>query len=985
MKFLPKTSLEMSIKDCVLEQQEKEEVLARISRAQDVVQNVLNGGKFDPQRHPWLKDQLEQMHAERYVLAEPTAHFSKDGEENPVVTTQHPICNRQRSGRARILRDVQERLGDTSVDTLQVFGSQVRDGDQSNLNSDNPHPYANTFLLSKANLYALDDFLGVVKAKVSAYDPEKEAHEQADIIKKPIVILNQREGGLGDSGYWDAALKEFDIKKYKDDLNITSVAEKGIAVDVLAGKLSDKRVKEIELSGSREREEVLKPGDTIFIHTTTLEKLRDYQATFRERGVTVRMLGALGAVAKSPKELSGSFEGNAEEKLRAAQVMMAQIPDEKLQDVFGLRRDQVHVMVDDSGYYVKDRRVLDTFDATDMEHLFNKDEWKAKDRPFPGVELGPLMNAANGLLAFKTRLQKAYDTIDTQESAKAAEEKAAGREYTPHLADRGVTDVACLAISQAPAFDASLKDYKTYEDKLEHFMSSNGNHGSQVHTPDFMMYADKEMSFVFPPRPKMAGDLYESKHFEVPVYDNNTRRKHTMAELEAADPTWRVRNSVRSLAARGLMSELSLSEQKARDFKAENQHMDEAKPYHVMVDGADSAGITAKLSTTAARDSTEFAIAQGVTVNDKPMASLVQMDELVKNADALVMTPQAATEDALADKYDQAFKFWSLVVARQTHPRDVDKPLVIQNPNHQFDALLDEYNALHVLGAIKEKPEILLKEVTSADASEVVDYLKEQRSERVPAANYINEGVEEGTQRRNDPNLFHTAVFCSASSENKTFQDEVFNLAHDEAIKGNGIVYGGGSNYMMGKIAAGALLAQDEIDAQAVTDPSKARTVALSGSNMPHLSDREGLPPEHMLQNNQYLNADTIYQRMEYMIDSSNAFVVAPGGAGTMQELTALLMLKSKHDEKMEDKDIILINTKGFYNAVIEHISDDERKALGIHVVENMAQGREVLAGLQQHWHEKHRDTTHGITPKAETLDGGVVCVTPTPEIRNAI
>lgn len=950
---------------------EKDTLLERIEDAQNVVRHVINGDKFNPETYPWLKQQLEQMHADRYVLAEPSAYFDHNGhngEANMVVTSQHPMCNRQRSGRTRILREVQDRLGDASVDTVQVFGSQIRDSKHSNLDSDNPHPYANVFLLSKANLYALDDFLSLVKAKAKAYDPEKEQVEQADVVKKPIVVLNQKNGGLGDVHYWDAALDAIGIRNVKEYLNITEVEERAVAADVIAGKLADRRVQQIALEGNRERDEVLKPGDTIFLHTTTLEKLRDYQAIFRERGVTVRMLGALGAVAKSPKELSGSFEGNAEEKLRAAQVMMAQIPDEKLENIFGLKRNQAHVMVDDSGYYVKDRRVLDVFDTTDMEHLLNKQEWKANDKPFPGVELGPFMNAANGLLAFKIRLKEAYDGIDAAEVAKAKRAKANGQHYEAIPADRGLHDVACLAISPAPAYDALLKEYKTYEEKLEHVLA-----GTQGVMPDFMLYSDKEMLFVFPPRPSVKDDLYESKHFEVPIYDNNTRHKRTMAELEERDVQWRVKNSVRSIAARGLMSELSLSESKAKEYIAKKQTLDDAASYKVLVDGADALGIGDTLLGTKIRDEKSAEIAQEVIKNNKSLATLREMETLVQRADALVMTPSGSTEGAIADKYEQAFKFWSLVVARQTHPRDVDKPLIIHNPNHQFDGLLHQYNALHVLGAIKEKPEILLQEITSHNVGEVTSYLRKERGARVPVANYTNEGVEDSVTRRNDSHLFHTAVFCSATSENKTFQDEVYHLAYDEAMKGNGIVYGGGSNYMMGKIAAGALQAQAEINTAAEATGETPRTVALSGSNMPHLSDREGLPPEHMLEHKQYLNADTIYQRMEYMIDSSNAFVVAPGGAGTMQELSALLMLKAKHDPSMADKEIILVNTKGFFDSVVEHMPADELKVLHVHVADDMQQARNTLVGIQRRWQDEHLP----ITPANDTAGNGNVAANP--------
>ena len=904
-----------------LDSERIDQLLSRCRDARSVVRNMLDGGKFDGASHPWLREQLGAMFAEKYVLAEPAAYMqSADEQENMIVTTQHPMRHTQRNNRVRMLRVIEESTSKEAVDTVQVFGSQVRKRGYEHHDERNPHPYARVFLLPKADVYALDDFLSVVIAKLIAYVPDVPVEAQPAIVQKPIVLLNQCSEMSPDGHYWNATLHYLGLLDMRHSLQISVLDRREDAIDMVIGKLNARIVKQIPVDTRPEREPILKAGDTIFIHTTTLEKLRDYQVIFRERGVTVRMLGALGAVAKSPKELSGSFEGNAEEKMRAAQVMMAQIPDATLLQVFGLSRDQVHVMVDDSGYYVKDRRVLAFFDATDMEHLFDKDSWLAKDRPFPGVELGPLMNACNGLVNLKSRLTAAFDAVDAA--------------YPRAKADRTLTDVACVALSKAPVFDDVLAMMSaSYEAKLAYFLQ---------HTPeleDYMMYADKEMKFISQPRPVMDADLYESKHYEVPVQDN--LRGLTMAELELENPDWRRLNSVRSLAARALMSELSLSEEKGKAFIAQKRA--DERPFHVLLDGDERAVVMGQgLLSTPAYDGADIGLVQSLKHHAEPLRSLQDVEQLVCDVDALVLCSPMRTAELMRDKYEQAFRFWCYIVARQTHPRDVDKSVVIINEDGSYDALLDEYNALHVLGAIKEKPEILFRVITGGGVDALVSFLREERVNRVLAANYANGDVDMGAQRRNDPQIFHTAVFCSASSENKTFQDEVFMLAYDECMKGNGIVYGGGSNYMMGKIAAGALQAQHDLEAA-----GSSRIVALSGSNMPHLSDREGLPPEHMLKHGQYLNADTIYQRMEFMIASSDAFIVAPGGAGTMQEMTALLMLKAKRDSSMAGKDIILVNTKGFYNSVIAHISEEERCALGLHIADNMAHGRVILARIQ--------------------------------------
>ena len=47
---------------------------------------------------------------------------------------------------------------------------------------------------------------------------------------------------------------------------------------------------------------------------------------------------------------------------------------------------------------------------------------------------------------------------------------------------------------------------------------------------------------------------------------------------------------------------------------------------------------------------------------------------------------------------------------------------------------------------------------------------------------------------------------------------------------------------------------------------------------------------------------------MDVMIEKSDAFIIFPGGAGTVQELLALLIIKQSGNLLMADKPIILFN-----------------------------------------------------------------------------
>ena len=73
-------------------------------------------------------------------------------------------------------------------------------------------------------------------------------------------------------------------------------------------------------------------------------------------------------------------------------------------------------------------------------------------------------------------------------------------------------------------------------------------------------------------------------------------------------------------------------------------------------------------------------------------------------------------------------------------------------------------------------------------------------------------------------------------------------------------------------------------------------------SNVPHIIELEGLPDGLSAF---WLRPD-IYTRMEIMIERSDAFIIFPGGAGTVHEMLALLLLKEAGDSLMKGKPIIV-------------------------------------------------------------------------------
>lgn len=143
-------------------------------------------------------------------------------------------------------------------------------------------------------------------------------------------------------------------------------------------------------------------------------------------------------------------------------------------------------------------------------------------------------------------------------------------------------------------------------------------------------------------------------------------------------------------------------------------------------------------------------------------------------------------------------------------------------------------------------------------------------------------------------------VYCSSSSQ----VESAFGWVGDQvgaqiAQDGHKLVYGGGSTGLMGRVA---------------------RAVHAEGGTV------VGVIPESMRNVEvAYLDADelivtqTMRERKHEMDERADAFLVLPGGFGTLEELSEVITHRYL---KFHDKPIVLLNTDGFYDhliALFEH------------------------------------------------------------------
>jgi uncharacterized protein (TIGR00730 family) len=144
-------------------------------------------------------------------------------------------------------------------------------------------------------------------------------------------------------------------------------------------------------------------------------------------------------------------------------------------------------------------------------------------------------------------------------------------------------------------------------------------------------------------------------------------------------------------------------------------------------------------------------------------------------------------------------------------------------------------------------------------------------------------------------------VYCGASNQvSDIYKDVALQLGTAIGQSGRRLVYGGGKVGLMGLAADAALKAGGEV-------------IGIIPS---HIRDREiqhmGLTELHVV--------ETMHVRKKMMVDRADAFVVLPGGIGTLDELCEILTWKQLG---IHDMPIVILNVNCYWDTfltMIDHI-----------------------------------------------------------------
>lgn len=141
------------------------------------------------------------------------------------------------------------------------------------------------------------------------------------------------------------------------------------------------------------------------------------------------------------------------------------------------------------------------------------------------------------------------------------------------------------------------------------------------------------------------------------------------------------------------------------------------------------------------------------------------------------------------------------------------------------------------------------------------------------------------------------AVYCGSSlGKSSVYVEKAIELGKMIARSGYGLVYGGSTQGLMGKVADAALAEGGEV----------------IGVMPEHLVNKEKL---HKGLTELYI-VESMHARKKKMSDLSDAFVAIPGGCGTLDEYFEAFTWAQIG---LHAKPVILYNVNGFYDGLVQH------------------------------------------------------------------
>jgi predicted Rossmann-fold nucleotide-binding protein len=690
------------------------------------------------------------------------------------------------------------------------------------------------------------------------------------------------------------------------------------------------------------------PGATIFFSTTSPDKLEEMRKILAPYQVRVARLDQL-TPSNSPEEKSGTYTGNCSEKMRESLKAVREL-QKNHPEVFaarlramGVEPANAFIMVEDSGVHTTDRRIIKHLPLDGMEH-----GTRIHGEQGIGPEFGPATIGALGEKKFFESLNRAIDNANKDALANHRDNEiiAGMQAQEPRLVGR-----IQLLRGTAPARPIMVQ---TSVVGLAPIQQPDERDDYEIFS------ATQSMNVLRGPQPP-TDRIFHAGHYLAPRGQDNP---HGLSQVELDQDHDRFTRALSS-RARAVKGMVLACQAPLRTREMDVRAADVR--YHVHLQSQTETYVSQGLRGALGQH--RYHLSKAASASDaNPLAAAIEPH--LAASEAAILMPFAAKHEPKAHLAARIYQLFSQIVARQIHPRDRDKPLIIYNPKEGllgrcWDPILAYYDELREVGMIKDQKRVLLQE--AASESEVLDLLELSRNNylRTPGDMEAPGVVQEHELTRS--NTFNVAVFCAATNKNQKLLDLARKTGFDLATQGFGLVFGAGNRSMMGEVLTGALRGERVAPASNITNDAK---VFIAGSSTDAILKVEADNPEELKRtidaHGQYYHAKDIYQRMQFMIKQSDAFLIEPGGAGTVQELAALMLLKQANHPDMRGKEIVVLDLpyhkaglfspkdeRGFFTGLMEQIP--QKEMFGIHVCKSLEEAQRTLEALRQ----KKQSPTH--------------------------
>ena len=139
-------------------------------------------------------------------------------------------------------------------------------------------------------------------------------------------------------------------------------------------------------------------------------------------------------------------------------------------------------------------------------------------------------------------------------------------------------------------------------------------------------------------------------------------------------------------------------------------------------------------------------------------------------------------------------------------------------------------------------------------------------------------------------------IYCSSSNKiSKRYRKLAYNLGLYLAKNNINLVYGGGSNGLMGEIS---------------------KSVRLNGGFVTGIIPKFLKTTENLYKDaNETIVVNSMSKRKELLYNKGDAFIALPGGPGTIEEITEII---SWFNLGLHNKPVILFNYNGFWEPLIK-------------------------------------------------------------------